>query len=378
MDTKAQCNELRTLLELARDEIGNTNVRCGIADVDALETHIADATQRAEKAERDRDGYNEQQGTYRNMYEAERDRVAVLEKLLREEHDVLRLYSWADYIMALLARVDAALASPAAKGDTHLIGCTEARAALKTDVCYCQSHEVATDPRNAQPDAERPSDAEVEEAIQRMKAQTCTHGLSLSADSDVVRRLLAHTKRLEGELKETNKGWDMTQAAGRRLIERAEAATHRADAWEVAAQSAIRNLEAAEKRVAALEDSLCNADLNIKAGGQRIAQLEAELSAMTDNCDTYQKAAFELRAQLAKRDEGERRTRWEAQWFDPSDRVWHPLASPRLKASEAAWDVVQARNDGCTYETRTARLSETMTKEEPGRVLSGAWSEGSK
>lgn len=245
-------------------ECGSSDCACAVNET--LRQQLADATQRAEKAEAEL---------------ASHDRIGPLEtRRLADERDAARAriaelrQAISDYLAkgigwdegrilreAMSKDLDADLASPDAKG--------AAPECHNGPLGPCDLHP-------AQPNAERPSDAEVESTM------TLLVTMQAHADFEVVRRLLAYTKRLEAR-------HELALTSGERsMAKQIEQLRERA--------------EDAEKRAHCLDGEIMQMrDEHL----QRIAERESQLRAANrsrDNArscsDTFQAKARELREQL--------------------------------------------------------------------------------
>lgn len=249
-----------------------------------------------------------------------RARIAELENraslVLRE----LDQHYLADAILReRVKKLRAALASPDAKADT-----CGARIKGDTMVLDCTCRQGAP----AQPDAERPSDGEVGAVVIFLDAESRERN---SIGADIVRRLLAYTKRLEADaafvstaLEETEKvlagargdlkkseekrknlyaNFNSLTETNAKLRERAEAAERQ----EV--ELRVRIAELAAQLVTEREEHQRNRD--------RRDHYKAKAFTAWDRAAAHQKERDQLRAELAQlrgQVSGERRTWFEPQW----------------------------------------------------------------
>lgn len=378
---------------------------CGANEINALRQQLADATQRADILQQRFENRGVAIADYayalgdpeqdvdklmlvgsvfasqvRKDRDAARDRIAELEGLLRERpEDVadLNYIGSGEHVAveteaytAWSAKVDAALApSPTAKGDTACKPLCDG-AAHAADCAWAKF--------NRQPDAERPSDGEVESVAKMFDGIA-----GWPAKADVVRRLLAHTKRQE------ERGDNLADLVARmqdertQLRERAEAAETDRDNWQRTSDILLNKLDAAERRVAELQGHLLDEMREHRLGaGARISDLERQLAAektrVTERSSldyealrNYQAVIQErdqLRAQLAKQDEGERQ---------PTE----PLTQYQKELAQ----LTAMFPDGCPVcpsklppDPRDGRCGMCGAVLVERRVLSGAGSEGSK
>lgn len=209
----------------------------------------------------------------------------------------------------------------------------------------------------------RPSDDDVNCAIDWLAKD------DLTDDVEVVRSLLAYTKRLESYKAVAIPGLAAENAA---LRERAEAAEKREAELEDNLRAIGEELDAHpdDDLVIAIRDTV-NAlgseaeqhkatSARRKQAEERVTEIEPKFRHTLEvNGDLVQRIA-----QLeAERDGGgERRVRFEAEWHDIDSGAWHPIVGhnrQRLTAKAAEMDVANAvANDGFRYPYRIVKVTE--------------------